>query len=192
MNRIRVFTAILTCTAMPLLAQDTTTGQPPSPVISAGTNQSWGGLTFTNQSGQVLSVEQLATQLQSLRASVERTLPLLTQFNQQAGATNGLAGAISGLLSGVLGKDSRHNAGDSTTSGGQRLTNVLSALGALVSTNSQGGVSIDPETVRSLAALQRDLQPVADALRNLNLSATNQASGSPDPANAGGVTPTGR
>jgi len=178
------------CGALCSPAQDNTPVQHSLPRSGQETNLPQdGGLVLTNQSGHVFSVAELNTRLQSLRTAVEQTLPMLSDFNQQAGATNRLAGAISGMLSGVLGKDG-DRAGASPPSSGQRLTNVLSALGALVSTNAQGSVAFDPATLRHLMALQRDLQPVAATLRELNIS-TNQAlpaSGMPP----GGLTPTGR
>lgn len=178
--------------AMACVAQDANTSQPGSvstSVIGSRTNATQTSSVVGSTNGAP-SVDQLAIQLQSLRSSVEQTLPVLTAFNQQAGATastNGLGGALSGLISGIFGKNS--NSASSATSG-QRLTNVLSALGALVSTNSQGTVSIDSATLQNLAALEKDLQPVAQVMRNLNLGSTNQVT--PTQGTPGGLTPTGR
>ncbi len=143
----------------------------PNPAVDAGT-------VLTNAAGGSFSVQQLGTQLQTLRSTVDQTLPMLTTFNQQVssqspGAT--IAGAVRNIFSG------NKNQGQNGSAVSQDVTNVLSALGALVNTNRQ--TQIDP---RTLATLQKDLQTVQRDLQNLNLSGTT-----PQPASPG-LSPTGR
>jgi hypothetical protein len=165
-------------------------GQEASKRSGSTTNlPSSGDLTITNQAGQVFTMQDFARQLQGLRSSVEQTLPMLTAFNERFSSASGqsLAGALSELISGALKK----NGSEGPQSGGSstQMSNVLSALGGLFSTNAQGSVSVNTETLRDLTRLQEELKPVSDLLGSMNLgTGTNQLSTTP----AGGLTPTGR
>ncbi len=168
--------------------------QPPPGTISSGSASSVtgtnlaansnGNITLTNTAGGAFTVEQLGSQIQSLRTMVEQTLPMLTAFNEryaasQPGAT--LGRTIQNIFSG-----NKNQQGGRTA--GTEITNVLAALGALVSTNQNQSVS--PNTLQDLATLQKDLQPVQQVLQNLSFttSGTNQTV-----APSGGVpSPTGR
>jgi hypothetical protein len=134
---------------------------------SIGTNANW---------------EQLDRQLQTLRSAVEQTLPTLRAVNQQLSSgsqSRGLAGALESILS--------KNHTNGKPAAGQQLTNLLSALGSIVSTNAQGVATVNPDTVRTLSALEKDLQPVEQALTAL--ASTNQVPAAP----SGTVpSPTGR
>ncbi len=137
-----------------------------------------GGTVMTNASGGSFTVQQLGAQLQTLRRTVDQTLPMLNTFNQQVSAQSPgstIAGAVRNIFSG------NKNQGQNGGGVSQDVTNVLSALGALVNTNRQ--TQIDPNT---LATLQKDLQTVQRDLQNLNLSGTTTQPVSP------GLSPTGR
>lgn len=135
------------------------------PGVIPNTNNANSNLTLTNNLGGAFSVEQLGSQLQTLRATVEQTLPLLSAFNQrysaaQPGTT--LGRAVQNILS-----ENKNQQSGSTA--GREITNVLAALGALVSTNNNQSVSAS--TLQDLATLQKDLQPVEQLLQNLNFTA---------------------
>ncbi len=174
------------------------TRQPPPGTISsgstnatistAGTNYSSNNsLTLTNSAGGSFSVEQLGSQIQALRTTVEQTLPMLSAFNERYSAAqpgSRLGQAIQNIFSG-----NKNQAQGSSSTAGQEITNVLAALGSLVSTNGQGQ-NVSPNTLRDLVTLQKDLQPVQQTLQSLSFtsSSTNQTS-----IPTGGVpSPTGR
>ncbi len=166
-------------------AQNTasSSSQPPPGTISSGQTNAGGSLTFTNGSGTTFTVEQLGAQLQALRATVEQTLPMLTSFNEHYTASqpgSRLGQAIQNIFSG------NKNQNQTGNTAGREVTNVLSALGALVSTNGAPGTSaVNPNTVRDLVTLQKDLQQVQNVMQGLSLAA-----GSNENPNV--PTPTGR
>ncbi len=143
-------------------------GYIPNTNYSAGNN-----LTLTNGAGGAFSVEQLGSQLQALRATVDQTLPMLSAFNQrysaaQPGST--LGRAVQNIFSGNKSQQGGNTAG-------QEITNVLAALGALVNTNNQ---NVSATTLKDLATLEKDLQPVEQVLRSLSFTGTtNQGYGAP-------------
>jgi hypothetical protein len=115
--------------------------------------------------GTNLPSGQLAAELQTLQGAVDRTLPLLRAFNQQSSHQgHGVVGALANVLS----------KGSQGGGAGQQITNLLSALGSLVSTNAQGAATINPETLKNLSALENELGPVAQRLQALHLGGTNQ------------------
>jgi hypothetical protein len=195
---MKLFLAVgLVCLGSSVLAQNsggTAQGQPPPGTISSPSTNNGNGLsntmggnsTLTNSSGWAFTVEELGAQLQALRSAVDQTLPMLTSFNERYSAGqpgSKLGQAIQNIFSG------NKNQG-STRMAGQEITNVLSALGSLVSTNgNQGTAAVNPNTFRDLETLQKDLQPVAQVLQNLSFTAgTNQTT-----APVGGVpSPAGR
>jgi len=160
-------------------------------VASPETNRfGLGDLSFTNRAGTVFSADQLAAQLQNLRSAVDQTLPVLTAFNETFSNANGsqtLSGTLSGLLSGALNR----NAGQSTNASGQtssQLTNLLAGVQRLLTTNSTRSASINANTLRDLAGLQGQLQPVESTLQSLNVSGVTNSLSAPTDR----LAPTGR
>lgn len=163
-----------------------------------------GGLMFSNRVGQTFSANDLASQLQNLRSSVDQTLPLLSAFNENysnsvTGNRQTVGRALSGIVSGVLERNQpagQNNGGNQSALG---ATNLLALLHGLLSTNTTGAVSAAPSNAEDLKVLETDLQSVVAVLQRLNVSpAPNQYSA---PYNNGAVpmpnpnpslTPTGR
>ena len=184
--------------AISTLAQ-TTPGSvlPMQQSFEQGTNQqSTGTAVFSSPNGQSFSVEQLAAQLQSLRSSVEQTLPVLGAFNQNysnslGGGNQSIGGAISGLLSGALNKTQQSTSAPAAHNS-LSVSNVLVALQNLVSTNRTSSAPVNPNTLRDLATLQNELQPVLVILQNLNVGNLpgNQFAQPSNVTNT--LTPTGR
>lgn len=152
----------------------------PSQVISSGravTNAATQGIPSSANTNAAL--ESLVGNLQSLRSIVDQTLPGLSALNQQFGQqSQGLAGALENVFS--------RNKTNPNSSTGQQITNVLSALGSLVNRNGQQTPTLDQETLRNLATLEKDLQPVQQVLQTLNINSANQTNNTQVP------TPTGR
>ena len=151
------------------------------------TNQFGSVTTFTNRSGASFSTEQLATQLQNLRSTVDQSLPMVTAFTETASnaapsGARSLAGTVTQILSGVLNRNSgQTNSAAGTSTGG---TNILGTLQGLLTTNSASSTSFSADALRDLASLQAELQNLSTTLQKLNVSGgTNFGSG---------LTPTGR
>lgn len=135
----------------------------PNQVISSGAPGA-GNVTFTNQAGSAVSISDLANQLQNLKAAVQQTLPVLNAFNSRYAAAgtsgNGIAGALSGFLHG--------NGNQSQSQSGSEVSNVLSVLHGLLTTNSTTApTSVNPNTLTQLQVLQRDLAPTLPILNSL-------------------------
>jgi hypothetical protein len=163
-------------------------------------------LTFTNPAGGSFSIDQLDSQLRNLQATVEQALPMLTAFNNQFGGSTG-SQSIGSVLSRVFNRDG--DASQSQGTSGNTATNWLSALGGLITGNtnaSSGG--LNQTTLAQLSTLQKQLQPVAQTLQSLNLgtaagqspagtissrtpASTNRFTGSTN-LNNGPLAPTGR
>ena len=154
---------------------------------STGYNTQPGGILFSNQSGQAYSTQDLASQLQNLRAAIDQALPALSAFNQSySNMNNGGKQTVGGALSGIA-SDLLHRNQGSTTS------NLLSALQGVLQPKSSTSLSTaTPNTPnpQDLVALQNDLQPVISVLQRLNVNPAPNPSSAPYPN--GGVTPTGR
>jgi hypothetical protein len=170
-------------------------GSATNQVISSGP-LSASNITITNQTGATFSVTDLARQLQTLKASVEQTLPMLTAFNNRFSPANtssgsqGLAGTISRLFSG--GKNNAQGQNQSSS----EVSNVVAILHSLLSTNSVGApVAFNPNTLNQLQTLQRALQPTVPILQNLTSSsgtAGNYSGYGATTNRNGALTPTGR
>ena len=161
------------------------------------------GFTFTNRVGQVFSPEDLAVQLQNLRAVVDQTLPILSAFNEQysnsvtAGGQNA-RGALSGIVTDALHRNQTQTPAQANGNlNALAATNLLSILPGLLSTNSTGAVGASPGNVQDLVALQNQLQSVEPLLQRLNggpvssQCATPYYNG-PQPNPGGNLSPTGR
>jgi len=157
---------------------------PPSGATSSGpatSTQTPGTVNTVNSTSTNAALDQLGTQLNELRASVDQALPTIRAFNQHFSqqSQGGLAGAVDSIFS--------HNRNSGQSGTGGTFTNVLSALGSLVSTNAQAAPSVNPDTLRNLQSLERDLGPVQQLLQSLvsgNTNAVTQPNTAP--------TPTGR
>lgn len=216
MKRVSLFSMAMLATTAAWAAQPSQVISSPAPQPSTGnTNQSTpsgqatpsglGNLSFTNSSGTVYTMDQLAVQLQKLRGSVEQTLPMLSAFTQTfsnaaPGGASSIAGAISSILSEALNRNSGQTQNVAGTSGQTttRTNSLMAVLQGLMNTNATGSAALNPNTVQDLVTLQEDLQPVTSILQNLNVSTNlNQTTspttttGNPKPHN-GGLTPTGR
>src|SRR3569832_1913533 len=91
-----------------------------------------GSETFSNQVGQAFSPNQLATQLQNLRAVVDQTLPLLSAFNQSysnaAPEKQTVGGALSGIVSDVLHRNQSSQNTSQSSLNGSNLLGILRGL----------------------------------------------------------------
>jgi hypothetical protein len=166
------------------------------PQASSSSNQA-GASTFSNQTAQTFSVDQLASQLQNLRTAVQQTLPSLTALNQNY--SNSVSGEVGGAVSGLLSRALNRNQQNNVTSAPQSsltVSNLVGALANLLSTNRNGGTPMPQNTLRDLEALQNSLQPVVAILDRLNVSnlSTNQFATpyNNTPLSTNRLTPTGR
>ena len=140
-------------------------------------NANASGLSFTNNSGQQFSVDDLAAQLRNLRASIERTLPMLSAFNQNYSnstpgtASQALENRVSSYVSGFLNKRSSQNAAASTNSTGtEAVSNLVARLGGALGANTGTTAPVDANTLRRLTELQQELQNLSPTLAALNIS----------------------
>lgn len=197
-----IFLFSLGCAPAALLAQPTTPVQTPPTYPHPGfanTNQAGvGGLTFSNGAGQNFTPEELATQLQNLRAAIDQTMPILSAFNEHASNSipsgrQTVTGALSGIVSDAL---RRNNAGQGSTTGQTSFgsSNLLAILHSLVNTNSTGAFGASPSNAQDLIALQNSLQSAGAILQRLNVSPSPNplAAPSPQPYPGGNLSPTGR
>jgi hypothetical protein len=172
--------------------------QPPAPGAATSPNQvGSSNLSFTNSAGGVYSVDQLAGQLQNLRASIDQTLPMLTAFTQTysnavSGGKTTVSGAISGIISKVL---KETNAPNATAQNAAWGTNLLAALQQSLNRNAPAPAAT-PTRAEDVAALQQQLQPVPGMLQRMNVGgSTNQLAapgGTISQPSPGQPTPTGR
>jgi hypothetical protein len=166
---------------------------PPTPPTPGSMTNQFGAsnLSFTNSAGGVYSVDQLASQLQSLRATVDQTLPMISAFTQNysnsIGGPTTVGGAISGILSRVLKETNAPSAS------AQNATNLLMGLDQSLRRNAAGAAQ-SPIQAQDLAALQQQLQSMPALLQRLHLgAATNQlAAPSGVISQPGRGAPTGR
>jgi hypothetical protein len=147
------------------------------------------GVILTNKQGQTFTVEDLATELRTLRTTVDQTMPMLSAFNEiysnSANADKSLTGKLSGVLSGALNRNQNtNNAADTNSS---KYANVVKELEGLLSKNNGASTPISADTIRELGTLQSQLQPVASTLQTLKVD-----TGSSVTNNASALTPTGR
>ena len=181
--------------------------QPPPGSYNTGPNTAYGqaptgGILFSNNAGQTFSAQDLAFQLQNLRAAVDQALPTLTAFNESySNMNNGGRQTIGGALSGIVSDVLHRNQNSTSTGTGQSFTtsNLLSALqGVLHNNNNSAAAPAGAPDPQDLIALQNDLQPVITVLQRLNVNpayspnpAYNRVS-SPSPYPNNGLAPTGR
>jgi hypothetical protein len=140
---------------------------PPSGTISSTVNTSQ---SFTNRQGTAYSTEQLAGQFQTLRASVEDTLPLLSSYLESVSntATTGgrsIGGTVTDILSGVLNRTANQNSGNNYQAQGTNVVRILQGL--LGSTGSSAATNAT--SLRDLNTLQSQLQSVSSILQRLNV-----------------------
>jgi len=139
--------------------------------------------TFTSSGGSTYSAEQLTEQLQQTRATVERTLPVLTGFleavsNSTTSATSpGVVGTLSQILANALNRNTNSTSNASGNQGG-----LAGVLHGWLGTNAPAPGSINATTLRDLATLQTDLRNVEMTLQRLNVSTNSNFP----------LTPTGR
>jgi len=93
-----------------------------STTSSSDSTSSVGSQTFTDHAGKTYTVTQLAEQLQSLRATIDQSLPVLTAFNEtyfefHRNSDKSLGGKLSGVLSGVLNRNTSQNQNNAANSG---------------------------------------------------------------------------
>jgi len=172
-------------------------------VISSGPGWNTNGnesLMVTNPAGGAFPISQLDAQLTTLKADVERTLPMLSAVINRASPSQvvtsrsqELANAASNFIAHALGHETNSNSTVPSGGASPRMTNFAGFLRSLISTNTGGGggVSFDPSTLNQLANLQRSLEPVLNNLNTLNISSipgTNQLPGGFTQP----LTPTGR
>ena len=178
MTRKLIFVSTAMLTALSVLAQNGPT-PPPQAVPqqnSINTSQPEAhGLIFSDRSGQNFTPEDLAMQLQNLRAVVDQTLPILSAFNEQssnsmATGAQGVGGALSGIVSDVLHRN--RGTGQENVAGQSSLhaSNLLAILHGLLNTNSPKAATTSPANPQDLIALENDLRPVATLLQRLNVS----------------------
>lgn len=152
-------------------------------------------LNFTNQTGQVFSVGQLASQLQNLRAAIYQTMPALTAFNKQYGSSAAGSQSLASRLSSIVSGSSPTPANGQNAS---ELTKVEDALRNLLSKNNNGATPVTANMITDLQTLQRDLQPVPALLQDLNIGSNFSAapsqviSSTPTNLFNRSYTPTGR
>jgi hypothetical protein len=186
-----------------LSTQGQTTPNSPAVQPQAASDASRTGasnLTFNDGSGQNFSVDQLASQLQNLRSAVDQTLPVLAAFNQNysnslVGGSQSLGGTVSGILSGAINKSGQKTSAPAGQ-GAISMSNIVTALQGLLSTNHSGSLPVNQNNLRDLVALQNSLQPVTSILQNLNVAgiSSNQFAQpyNVTPLSTNGLTPTGR
>ena len=165
--------------AMAVIAVSVIAVTPSSDAVSApksssttGTNQSgFGGLTFTNRSGQVVSSEDIQNQLAELRRAIEEATPVLSAVTQsysnsaaaqKLSVAEGIAGVLGGILAGNTNKASGESASGSTNALGRILQGVLGAT-----TNA---APVNAAEFKDLVALQQHLQAVGPILQRLGVS----------------------
>lgn len=122
-----------------------------------------GGIMFSNKSGTVFSVDQLANQLRNLQSSIDQTLPALTAFNESFTGNSGesIGGALSNLVTSVLKKNNN-------TSSTQIPAAVTSLISAMRGQGNVGSTSIPANATKDLITLQNDLQPITGIFQDLN------------------------
>lgn len=178
---------------------------------SSITNTALPDVTLTNGLGQAISLSQLAGQLSALKTEVEQTLPVLSALNSHfatntPGTAQGqeLATAIASVLGRAFGKSSNQTASASSGGLSPGLSNFVQVLNGMVTTNSggTGQMTLDPNTLSQLQALESDLRPIAVILKNLRVGTNATTTGGPlgipnigaqpsEPSSSN-VTPTGR
>src|SRR5256885_6450726 len=130
-------------------------------------------LTFTNKEGRSYTVDQLANELKTLRASVEQAMPMLQAFNESysnsATGDRSLTGRLSGLLSGALNRNQNTNTAEQS-SGSGRYADLVGALQGVLARNNPNSPPISANTIRDLETLYGQLQPVNTTLQNLNVN----------------------
>jgi hypothetical protein len=199
----RIFSSLVSVmvmlTASSVLCQ-TASNPPPESIISAprtATNVLGAQtLSFTNQAGTHFTIADLENQLQRLQGIVEQTLPTLMAFDTNFGsaatgssAAETLGGVLSKVLSKNQGKNESENTSQSPSTGSKVTSNLVGVLRGILSTNNtSNSVSINPNTVAQLRALQQNLQAISSNLNNLNITAPALAGGT----NSDALTPTGR
>jgi hypothetical protein len=168
--------------------------QNPQSLNSPG--QSRGAVNSASQMSNS-SADQLATQLQLLRGTIEQTLPALMSFNQTSSNTTATAqpstsGGIVDRLGGLLKKNTNSN--NTAGSSGQNsfsTSNIVSVLRGLVKTNNSGTSSTansDASTMKDLAELQSHLEASLQVLKRLNVESSTTSTG----PNVNYLSPTGR
>jgi hypothetical protein len=154
--------------------------------IGTGTNEFGSGTLFTNHAGTSYSTAELSRNLQTLRGTIEQTLPMLTAYTESVSNSMGtgnrsIGGAVTEILSGVLNRQNNQpNAGTGSIRSG---TNVLGILHGLLSTNTSGSAPANATALKDLADMQNELQAVNSKLQRLNVPGTNSPAG---------LSPTGR
>jgi len=156
--------------------------------------QTTGGVLFSNRLGQTFSAQDLASQLQNLRNTIDQTLPMLSAFNESSsnmsnGGQQTVGGALSGIVSDVLHHNQSANQA-STSSQNLTTSNLMSVLHGLLNKNSNTPAAATTPNAQDLITLQTDLQPVVSVLDRLNVSGISNQIASPYPNS--GLTPTGR
>jgi hypothetical protein len=165
-----------------------------------------GGLTYSNRLGQTFSADELASNLQALRAAIDQALPALAAFNEHysnslTAGKQTVGGTLSGIVSDVLHKNQTAGQSSTTTQTSLNTSNLLSVLGGLLNKNSTvtSGSGSTPGNAQDLVALQNDLQPVLAVLQRLNVGPSVNPVSTPNPTGVtpqtypnGSLTPTGR
>jgi hypothetical protein len=199
-----LFLLVASLTCHYAVTAQTSTSSPTDAVISSprtSSNESNAlgpaTLSFTNQSGVAYSVADLEGVLRNLQSHIDQTLPILSAFNTNFGSASGgsAAEALGGVLSKVLSKNRGQNSSqdaseNSSSSGGSSVTsNLVGVLRGILTTNNSNAVTINPNTVAQLQALQHNLQVATSILRTLNVESFPEGTGQ---TNAPALTPTGR
>jgi hypothetical protein len=190
-----------TVVAQTPLNQQVISSQPGAPVPGAINGP--GSLMVTNPAGGTFSLSELDAQLTTLKADIERTLPLVVAVTSQSPSSTPsrsqeIANVASNLLSRAFGGSTNQNGALPPSGTSPRMTNFAGFLRGLVSTNTGGGggVSFDPNTLNQLATLQNQLRPVLSTLDGLNIPSvgggTNQPFGNFNNRPNGIFAPTGR
>jgi hypothetical protein len=155
-------------------------------------------LAFTNNTGQRFSVDDLATQLRNLRGSIERTLPMLSAFNQNYSnstpgtATQTVENRVSSYVSGFLNKRSNQTAAGATNgTGTEVVSNLVARLGGAFGGNTGGSAPVDASTLQRLTELQQQLQALSPTLAALNISTNTGGAGAATGGSANFGTGTG-
>lgn len=156
-----------------------------------------GGIMFSNKSGTVFSVDQLANQLRNLQSSLDQALPALTAFNEtfvNGSEGTSVGGALSNIVSSVLRKNN-------TSASTQIPAAVTALISAMRGQGNAASTAVPANANKDLVTLQNDLQPIPGIFQDLN---PGGAAASPSqiissPANAGttngtprNLAPTGR
>jgi hypothetical protein len=198
---------LLSCFACTVIAQTQLNQQanpsvPGYPAIG-GTNASQGlsqNLMITNPAGGTFQIGELDAQLASLKADVQRTLPMVSAVvshgaapNTATSTTAQLANEAGSLIANAFHHGTNVNNSLPPSGASPRSTNFAGFLQSLLSTNTAGagGVTFDPNTVSQLATLQTDLQQALAVLNNLNVASTGGLTNEV-PGTYRGLTPTGR